>query len=188
MSEVVSELRNLSTTQQTPGPPSRDRRERSAAGPKASNESAAATPTSRSDSCYAATNADSEVKFEGESSMTAHTDFAKNFLEQAVRAGPLEQFSPELDETLAALRNIVKAQRQQTTPSEHFQPETKLLNPSLANERPLPDVQLTMTCLQISKGEYRLPAPLSAAVEVWLNGEPFEWQKAHTRATCHSAV
>ncbi|KAK8092787.1 hypothetical protein PG999_014374 [Apiospora kogelbergensis] len=75
------------------------------------------TPTSNSgvSSYYNTTNnaEPPEPKFEGGSSMTAHTNFARTFLDEAVRAGPLKDFRLELDDTLSSLQELVKAQQTQ---------------------------------------------------------------------------
>lgn len=117
------------------------------------------TPTSNSgvSSYYNTTNnaEPPEPKFEGGSSMTAHTNFARTFLDEAVRAGPLKDFRLELDDTLSSLQELVKAQQTQlNVPSSPIDGGAggSLAAAGSMRERPLPDVQLTMTCLRISKG------------------------------------
>ncbi|KAK8067525.1 hypothetical protein PG996_006637 [Apiospora saccharicola] len=150
LSEVVSELRNLAVAQH-----SSSRADRSASQPAEKVGFCMSTPTSNSGvSFYNTTNhaEPPEPKFEGGSSMTAHTNFARTFLDEAVRAGPLKDFRLELDDTLSSLQELVKAQQTQlNVPNSPIEASAGSLSKGPSRERPLPDVQLTMTCLRISK-------------------------------------
>ncbi|KAK7906485.1 hypothetical protein PG985_016222 [Apiospora marii] len=150
LSEVVSELRNLAVAQN-----SSNRADRSASQPAEKVGFCMSTPTSNSGvSFYNTTNHPEppEPKFEGGSSMTAHTNFARTFLDEAVRAGPLKDFRLELDDTLSSLQELVKAQQTQlNVPNSPIEASAGSLTTGPTRERPLPDVQLTMTCLRISK-------------------------------------
>ncbi|KAK7947126.1 uncharacterized protein PG986_011447 [Apiospora aurea] len=151
LSEVVSELRNLAVAQHTPSRAV----DRSASQPAEKVGFCMSTPTSNSGvSFYNTTNhaEPPEPKFEGGSSMTAHTNFARTFLDEAVRAGPLKDFRLELDDTLSSLQELVKAQQTQlNVPNSPTEASAGSLSTGQSRERPLPDVQLTMTCLRISK-------------------------------------
>ncbi|KAK8102217.1 hypothetical protein PG984_015363 [Apiospora sp. TS-2023a] len=150
LSEVVSELRNLAVAQHSSG-----RADRSASQPAEKVGFCMSTPTSNSGvSFYNTTNhvEPPEPKFEGGSSMTAHTNFARTFLDEAVRAGPLKDFRLELDDTLSSLQELVKAQQTQlNVPNSPIEASAGSLSTGPSRERPLPHVQLTMTCLRISK-------------------------------------
>ncbi|KAK8024629.1 hypothetical protein PG993_012695 [Apiospora rasikravindrae] len=151
LSEVVSELRNLAVAQNT----SSRAPDRSASQPAEKVGFCMSTPTSNSGvSFYNTTNhaEPPEPKFEGGSSMTAHTNFARTFLDEAVRAGPLKDFRLELDDTLSSLQELVKAQQTQlNVPNSPIEASAGSVTAGQSRERPLPDVQLTMTCLRISK-------------------------------------
>lgn len=135
---------------------SSSRPDRSASQPAEKVGFCMSTPTSNSGvSFYNTTNhaEPPEPKFEGGSSMTAHTNFARTFLDEAVRAGPLKDFRLELDDTLSSLQELVKAQQTQlNVPTSPIEASAGSLTTGPTRDRPLPDVQLTMTCLRISKG------------------------------------
>lgn len=86
--------------------------------------------------------------------MAAQYDFANNFLEQAFRAGPLQDFRLEMDETLGALRSLVHARKTHNDVREAVFPHAKAPLPAQPYERMLPNATLAMASLRIAKGEY----------------------------------
>ncbi|KAK6857368.1 fungal specific transcription factor [Apiospora arundinis] len=158
LSEVVNELRNLAVAQNNSSSSNNHAsrpHDRSASQPADKVGFCMSTPTSNSGVSYYNTTNNPEPplpKFEGGSSMTAHTNFARTFLDEAVRAGPLKDFRLELDDTLSSLQELVKAQQTQlNAPTSPIEASATSLTSASTHERPLPDVQLTMTCLRISK-------------------------------------
>ncbi|KAF3209467.1 hypothetical protein TWF106_006902 [Orbilia oligospora] len=71
---------------------------------------------------------DSDAAFEGDSSLTAHTTFASEFLEKAV-TNTSRQLNPEMQTTLASLQKMVRMQNRKGDPLEsrldHQQPMPK---------------------------------------------------------------
>lgn len=124
--------------------------------PGTAHESTALTPaTSSGHGCYKKNLPQGqESKFEGETSMAAHTDFANNFLQRAVRSNPLTDFRLEMDDTLSALRTLVETQNRTSSSDEALYPNARPIDRGQVWDRPLPDMYLTMTCLRISKGWY----------------------------------
>lgn len=93
----------------------------------------------------------SDPTFVGESSMAAQYDFTNNFLEQALRAGPLQDYRLEMNETLGALRALVHARRAHTAREAVF-PHARTPLPTQPHERTLPNATLAMASLRIAKG------------------------------------
>lgn len=84
--------------------------------------------------------------------MAAQYDFANNFLEQALRAGPLQDFRLEMDETLGALRALVRARKSHTDARDVTFPHARAPLPTQPYERTLPNASLAMASLRIAKG------------------------------------
>lgn len=125
--------------------------------PSTSAPTPASVPASTSSFSYVApptTHTDtSDPAFVGESSMAAQYDFANNFLEQVFRAGPLQDFRLEMDETLGALRALVQARKTQNDVREAVFPHARNPLPASPYERTLPNATLAMASLRIAKGE-----------------------------------
>lgn len=125
--------------------------------PSTSAPTPASVPASSSSFSYVApptTHTDtSDPAFVGESSMAAQYDFANNFLEQVFRAGPLQDFRLEMDETLGALRALVQARKTQNDVREAVFPHARNPLPASPYERTLPNATLAMASLRIAKGE-----------------------------------
>lgn len=85
--------------------------------------------------------------------MTVHTYFARTYIDDAVRSGALKGFRLELDDALSSLQELVESQTQHNEPESPVEPKASFLTACLTRERPLPDVQLAMACLRISKGQ-----------------------------------
>jgi len=84
--------------------------------------------------------------------MAAQYDFANNFLEQALRAGPLQDFRLEMDETLGALRALVNARKAHNDAREAVFPHARSPLPAQPYERTLPNATVSMASLRIAKG------------------------------------
>lgn len=85
--------------------------------------------------------------------MSAQYDFANNFLEQVFRAGPLQDFRLEMDETLGALRALVQARKTQNDVREAVFPHARNRLPAQPYEPTLPNATLAMASLRIAKGK-----------------------------------
>lgn len=94
----------------------------------------------------------SDPAFVGESSMAAQYDFANKFLEQALHAGPLQDFRLEMDETLGALRALVHARKTHNDVREAVFPHARSPLPAQPYERTLPNPTVAMASLRIAKG------------------------------------
>lgn len=84
--------------------------------------------------------------------MAAQYDFANNFLEQALRAGPLQDFRLEMDETLRALRALVHARKTYNDVREAVFPHARSPLPPQPYEHTLPNANVAMASLRIAKG------------------------------------
>ncbi|KAG8157953.1 hypothetical protein KVR01_012225 [Diaporthe batatas] len=98
----------------------------------------------------------SDPAFVGESSMAAQYDFANNFLEQALHAGPLQDFRLEMDETLGALRSLVHARKTHTDTREAVFPHARSPLPSQPFARSLPNATTAMASISVAKDNFRL--------------------------------
>ncbi|KAK6860911.1 hypothetical protein PG995_004547 [Apiospora arundinis] len=146
--EVDRELRILAAAQHTV-----HRTERSASQPTEKASFHMPAPTSNSGVSHNTTRHVHHPSpiFEGGSSMTVHTYFARTFIDDAVRSGALKGFRLELDDALSSLQELVESQTQHNEPESPVEPKASFLTACLTRERPLPDVQLAMACLRISK-------------------------------------
>lgn len=88
--------------------------------------------------------------------MAAQYDFANNFLEQALRAGPLQDFRLEMDETLGALRALVNARKQHNDAREDVFPHARSPLPAQPYERTLPNATVSMASLRIAQDNPRI--------------------------------
>jgi len=88
--------------------------------------------------------------FEGESSLAAHAGFASRFVEEAVQSTPETAFGGEIDETLSALRQLVGAQAQYSSASVEL-PVVQARNDRDGKRRPMPPVQIVMSCLSVAR-------------------------------------
>lgn len=96
---------------------------------------------------------ENDETFEGNSSMTAQTAFASDFLEQAIISPLFNQtMSPDITDALACLRQMVQLQHRQGATHEsrlaHQKPAPKGLS-----QLPLPPTDTVLTLLREIKGE-----------------------------------
>ncbi|KAH7026509.1 uncharacterized protein B0I36DRAFT_330785 [Microdochium trichocladiopsis] len=89
--------------------------------------------------------------FEGESSLSAQAGFASRFIEEAVSSTPDKAFGGEIDETLSALRQLVGAQAQSSFGTADYPNARPSSGSSSRKDRPMPSVQLVMSCLSIAR-------------------------------------
>ncbi|KAB5572543.1 hypothetical protein GE09DRAFT_1170639 [Coniochaeta sp. 2T2.1] len=95
---------------------------------------------------------DTDGTFEGNSSMTAHTMFASEFLEQAVTSTSFGQkMSPNMRNALASLRQMVQLQGRQTDSHENKLVHQKPV-PRGLSQLPLPPTELVVKLLRDIKG------------------------------------
>ncbi|CRG84816.1 putative transcriptional regulatory protein PB24D3,01 [Talaromyces islandicus] len=92
--------------------------------------------------------------FEGDSSMTAHTVFASNFLEQAVTSSQLgKQLSPDFQNALRSLQRIVRIQNKKSGPFDS----------KFVHRKPLPKAGLSGLSLPPTEVVLKLLREIKAA-------------------------
>ncbi|KAH8883201.1 hypothetical protein GQ53DRAFT_732750 [Thozetella sp. PMI_491] len=97
----------------------------------------------------ASSDSDDDQAFEGNSSMTAHTVFASEFLEHAVTSTSLgRQLSPDIQSALASLQQMVHMQHQKGTSHESRFAHQKPLPKGGIKELPLPPSQIVVQLLR----------------------------------------
>jgi hypothetical protein len=114
----------------------------------------------------------SQVQFEGESSLSAHTAFASRLIERAVSTAPLETFSSEMATTLVALRRLAKTQDHNDSKSTGCQTDYRHARPDPSpvlslHENPMPPIESVMGVLQLMKSKSRSPHRLRR-LSMWL--------------------
>lgn len=101
---------------------------------------------------------DADPPFEGDSSMTAHTVFASEFLHLAVGRTSLEpgnahvMDNPSLHNALSSLQQIVQMQKRGSTTADIRFLNQKLLPPGGLRELPLPPLNVVVDILRELKG------------------------------------
>lgn len=94
---------------------------------------------------------------EAESSLTAHSIFANEFLQNAVGTDSLQGASLEMRETLDSLHHIVDALKQQTPATEMiYTMANQTPRPALAGIK-LPPIQKTVALVRRYKSRFTLP-------------------------------
>lgn len=92
---------------------------------------------------------------EGDSSLTAHSDFANDFLQSFVSSDSAQDCSLEMRQTLDALAHTVATLKKQTTSSEiidsHFPPAHRPRLKSLE----LPPIEKAVALIRLAKCEYQ---------------------------------
>ncbi|OAP61648.1 hypothetical protein AYL99_03851 [Fonsecaea erecta] len=95
---------------------------------------------------------DNDHTFEGNSSMTAHTAFASEFLEKAVTNTPLgHQFSPNIENALASLRQMVEMQQRKDISQESAFAHQKPVPKGGLSQLPLPPTDVVLRILREMK-------------------------------------
>ncbi|GKT51277.1 uncharacterized protein ColSpa_11458 [Colletotrichum spaethianum] len=95
--------------------------------------------------------ADSDSAFEGDLSLTAHTMFASEFIENAVQRTSLEDVPPNMHAALSSLRQIV-AMQSKTSSTREFRFRTQQpLPPGGLTELPMPPMNAVVALLKHMK-------------------------------------
>lgn len=94
---------------------------------------------------------------EGESSLTAHSAFATEFLQKFVRSDSLQNCSLEMRQTLDALAHIVTTLKKQTASNDiinsHLTPAPRLR----PHRFELPPIEKAVALIRLAKCKYRAP-------------------------------
>ncbi|KAF7550475.1 hypothetical protein G7046_g8006 [Stylonectria norvegica] len=128
----------------------------SQSGSKPSNNTSttARTPKSNTSTPYghATLPSDSDSPLvEGESSLTAHSVFAHEFLQEAVRTSSLQDSSLEMGETLGSLLHIVDTLKKQTPSTEMIYPHARPVQRHYALSCELPPIQKAVALMSAGK-------------------------------------
>jgi hypothetical protein len=91
---------------------------------------------------------------EGESSLSAHSVFIKDFLRTFVDADDTQQIDPEIQQTLNALSNIVKTSKQQPLARELVLPHAKVQSPVQQRKYDLPPIQDAVALIRAAQSEH----------------------------------
>ena len=99
---------------------------------------------------------ESTSAFEGNSSLAAHSAYAREFLETAVSRNALQISTPKISTALASLRQMVSMQDHQTqsSPRQVRFPNQKAIPGSGLQELSLPPVQMVLTLLRKYQGSF----------------------------------
>lgn len=95
---------------------------------------------------------DDESALGGDSVLAAHTNFASEFLENAVERTSLQDVSPEMHEALASLRQLVKLQSRQSISHGPRFPMQQAIPQGGLGQLPLPPMDLVVTLLKRVRG------------------------------------
>lgn len=102
---------------------------------------------------------ENEQAFEGNSSMTAHTVFASEFLEQAVTSSSLDRkFSLDIRRALASLKRMVHMQNRKGPSHESRFTHQKPIPKGGLSQLPLPPTDIVLSLLREIKGQSAVPA------------------------------
>lgn len=93
---------------------------------------------------------------EGDSSLAAHSVFANEFLQKAVRTGSLQDSSLEMRETLDSLHHIVSTLKNQTGATELKYPNARPVQRAPIPGVELPPIEKTVAIFRLLKSE-RIP-------------------------------
>ncbi|CCF32880.1 fungal specific transcription factor [Colletotrichum higginsianum] len=95
--------------------------------------------------------ADSDSAFEGELSLTAHTMFASDFIENAVQRTSLQDVAPNMHAALSALRQIVSMQSRTSSNREFRFRTQQSLPPGGLADLPMPPMNAVVALLKHMK-------------------------------------
>ena len=104
--------------------------------------------------------------FEGNSSLTAHTVFASEFLEHAVERTSLRDLSPNMQAALNSLQQIVGMQNKASISHEVRFANQKPLPKGNFRELPMPPLQAVIPVLREIKGIYMTLDPLRLSLKI----------------------
>ncbi|TPX11345.1 uncharacterized protein E0L32_001163 [Thyridium curvatum] len=122
-----------------------------------SSSSAAGTPggVPANESRNGGAGGNDDSTFEGNSSLSAHTAFASEFLEHAVERTPLLDLSPNMSGALATLKQMVSMHNAGTTSQELRFPNQKPLPKGGLRELPMPPMEMVVEMLRAARGMYK---------------------------------
>lgn len=95
---------------------------------------------------------DETEAFEGDLSLTAHTVFARDFLENAVQRTSLSDVTPNMQSALLTLRQMVSMQNESSSIRELKFPNQQPLPPGGLPELPMPPMAAVVSLLKHQKG------------------------------------
>lgn len=96
-----------------------------------------------------------EPVVEGESSLTAHSAFANDFLRNFVGAHPVQDCSLEMCQTLDALAHTVATLKKQTASSEVTDSHVSPIRRPRPKGLELPSIEKAVALIRLAKCEYR---------------------------------
>ncbi|KAK4039663.1 hypothetical protein C8A01DRAFT_46920 [Parachaetomium inaequale] len=117
------------------------------ANPPTSNTAASSSPASHGNQTDA-----TGTMVEGESSLTAHSVFANDFLQKVVS----RDSRPEMRERIEALRHMVEALKKQPAAHEMTYPHAKPVRPRPLEGCDLPPIEVTLQVLKLAKSNRQL--------------------------------
>ncbi|KAH0430847.1 hypothetical protein CcaCcLH18_07513 [Colletotrichum camelliae] len=97
--------------------------------------------------------ADSDSAFEGDLSLTAHTMFASEFIENAVQRTSLQDVPPNMHAALSSLRQIVSMQNKVSSTKEFRFRSQQPLPPGGLHDLPMPPMNAVVALLKHMKGK-----------------------------------
>lgn len=102
---------------------------------------------------------ESEPRFEGDSSLAAHSAYAKEFLESAVSHSTPEMFSsPKISEALSSLKQIVEMQsKQRDAGTQRGQLSSRLSARCDIRDLEMPPLPIVLSVLKKAKGKAQKP-------------------------------
>ncbi|POR34331.1 Putative transcriptional regulatory protein C11D3.07c [Tolypocladium paradoxum] len=102
---------------------------------------------------------DDESAFGGDSGLTAHTAFASEFLEKAVKRTSLRELNPKMEAALANLGQLVEMQKRRSISHGPRFPLQKPVPPGGICKLPMPPMPAVVSLLRHAKGEFPPPLP-----------------------------
>lgn len=94
---------------------------------------------------------DSGSAYEGELSLTAHTEFARDFLENAVGRASLDDLSPNMQSGLSALRQLVTMRNTSSTIRDQKFSMAQPMPPGGLMDLPMPPMRAVIGLLKSHK-------------------------------------
>ncbi|KAK5656588.1 hypothetical protein OQA88_4567 [Cercophora sp. LCS_1] len=111
---------------------------------------------------------DAPVAFEGDSSMTAQTAFASEFLQEAVGRSPFGELNPDMETALQSLQQIVGMQNRQKADDARFE-NARPLPKGGFRELPMPPLAFVVSLIREMKGEYHHETEPRSFSLIWIN-------------------
>jgi hypothetical protein len=97
----------------------------------------------------------SDIAFEGESSMSAHTHYAARFLRDTVENRPFMDVSSRINSTISNLHDIMNSKNSHANSPGVMFPNARILPEGASvHDLPLPPLDVVFTCLRMVDGKY----------------------------------